>query len=305
MHRVGLINTPKGDEPMINAVGTLAMSYIMDWSLLRVTIVLLDRRIRLWRLVLGSVVGTLPTLWVLLTQNLYAVPWEMMMIWPALVVIVAVEKLPWRLWIKAYVIFIAMTILAGGIALVVLTWIPHNWLPSWLLVGLTVPVVLWLIGRFVPHQRIRQYLGESQHGEVRLVLAEKMLTVRCLWDSGNRMRDPVLRRPVIVLEVNQAIEWLPENVLAWVSSFLAGKHDPVPEDWRGRLGTVRYQSIGGQGILPVVALDRAQGRFQGRWFPLVPVTLALTNVNVSADRSYFALVSPDCIVTLNQEGVGA
>lgn len=300
-----MVYASKGDEPVISAVGTLAVSYVMDWSLLRLTIVLLDRRPRLWRLGIAACAGTLPTLWVLLTQSLYAVPWEIMILWPALIVTLGVERLPWRVWIKAYLIFMATTILAGGIALVVLTWVPPYLLPSWVLIGATVPAILWLIGHFVPHHRIRQYLGQSQYGDLRLVIADKTLTVRCLWDSGNRMRDPVLRRPVIVLEMNQAIEWLPGSVLAWASLFLVGKHDPVPEDWQGRLGTIRYQSIGGEGILPIIALEKAQGQFQGKWYPLTPVMLALTNANVSADRSYFALVSPDCIITLNQEGVGA
>ncbi|MCL4494133.1 MAG: sigma-E processing peptidase SpoIIGA [Firmicutes bacterium] len=290
---------------MISAVGTLTVSYVMDWSLLRLTVVLLDRRPRLWRLALASAVGSLPTLWVLLTQNFYAVPWEVLMLWPFSMLLLTLGRLSWRVWIKAYFVFLALTILAGGIALVVLTWIPRLSLPSWLLIGTTVPAVLWAIGHFLPRQRIRQYLGESPYGEVRLILANKSLTVRCLWDSGNRMRDPVLRRPVIILEVNQAIEWLPSSILAWVSSFLAGKPSPVPEEWKGRLGSVRYQSIGGEGMLPVVALDRGQGRFQDKWYSLAPVTLALTNVDISADRSYFSLVSPDCIISINHEGVGA
>jgi stage II sporulation protein GA (sporulation sigma-E factor processing peptidase) len=56
---------------------------------------------------------------------------------------------------------------------------------------------------------------------------------------------------------------------------------------------------------PVIALDKAQGRFMGRWYPLAPVVVAFTNTTVSADHTYTALVSPDSIITLNQEGVGA
>ncbi len=290
---------------MISAVGTLTVSYVMDWSLLRLTVVLLDRHPRLWRLALAAAAGTLPTLWVLLTENFYAVPWEVMVLWPFIMLLIALERLSWRVWVKAYGVFLVLTILSGGLALVVLTWGPRLLLPSWVLLGTTVPTFLWAAGNFLPRGRIRQYLGISQYGEVRLVLANKTLTVRCLWDSGNRMRDPVLRRPVIVLEVNKAIEWLPSPVLAWASSFLAGNPTAVPEQWQGRLGSVRYQSIGGQGMLPVVALDKGQGRFQGKWYSLRPVTLALTNASVSAEGSYFALVSPDCIVTLNHEGVGA
>ena len=290
---------------MISAVGTLTVSFVMDWSLLRLTVVLLDRSPRAWRLALAAALGVLPTLWVLLMQNFYAVPWEIVMFWPFIMLVMALERLSWRVWLKAYGVFLIITILAGGLALVVLTWAPRLGLPSWLLIGTIVPTILWASGHFLPRGRIRQYLGVSQYGEVRLVLANKTLNVPCLWDSGNRMRDPVLRRPIIVLEVNQAIEWLPGPVLAWVSSFLAGSPITIPEEWQGRLGSVRYQSIGGIGMLPVVALDKGQGRFQDKWYSLTPVTLALTNVSVSAEGSYFALVSPDCIITLNHEGVGA
>ncbi len=297
----------KGDEPMVGAVGTLAVSYAMDWSLLRLTIVLLDRKPKGWRIGLGAAVGTLPTLWVLLQQNLYAVPWELLLLGPLATVLIAAGRLPWRLWPRAYLIFAGCTVLAGGVALVMVTWL-GRWIPgipSWLLLGISVPPVLWGFGKIVPRPRIRQYLGQAQKGLLTLTLNSCTLTVPCLWDSGNRMRDPVLRRPVIVMEVGQAIEWLPDDVLAWVASFHAGHPGPVPAPWQGRLGSVVYQSIGGSGVLPVTALDEARGQFQGRWHRLAPVALAFTNQTVSADHSYRALISPDCILTLNQEGVGA
>ncbi|AUW94394.1 MAG: sigma-E processing peptidase SpoIIGA [Sulfobacillus thermotolerans] len=292
---------------MVSAVGTLVVSYAMDWSLLRLTIVLMDRKPRRWRLGLGAVVGTLPTLWVLLQQNLYAVPWELLILWPLGMLWLAVPRFPWRLWARAYLIFAGVTVLAGGIALVILTWL-GQWLPGiphWLLLGLSVPAVLWGMGHLIPRPRMRQYLGQAQKGEVSVTLNGSTLTLPCLWDSGNQMRDPVLRRPVIVMEISQAIEWLPPEVLAWVTACASGRQDPVPSKWQGRLGTVFYQSIGGTGILPVVALEEAKGQFQGRWYRLQPVALAFTPQSVSSDHSYRALVSPDCIITINQEGVGA
>ncbi len=292
---------------MVSAFGTLAVSYVMDWSLLRLTVALLDRKIRAWRLFLGASVATLPTLWVLLQQNLYATPWEVLVFWPLLSLLIATGRLSWRLWFRAYLLLVAATVLAGGIGLVVLTWIPRTLpgVPSWLILGMSVPPLLWAVGKFIPRPRIRQYFGQAQKGEISVVLDGRVLTVPCLWDSGNRMRDPVLRRPVIVMEVGNSLEWLSPEVLGWVTTFLAGKPSPVPQGWQGRLGSVLYQSIGGHGVLPVVAVEKAQGRFMARWYPLVPMVVAFTNTSVSTDHTYNALVSPDSIITLNQEGVGA
>ena len=90
----------------------------------------------------------------------------------------------------------------------------------------------------------------------------------------------------------------------------------LPLNSAGRLQTQNGSGIqqfattqNGDPVNPGSTVDivnvQGQGRFQGKWYSLRPVTLALTNASVSAEGSYFALVSPDCIVTLNHEGVGA
>jgi stage II sporulation protein GA (sporulation sigma-E factor processing peptidase) len=122
-------------------------------------------------------------------------------------------------------------------------------LPSWLILGMSVPPLLWMVGKFIPRPRIRQYFGQAQQGDIAVTFDGNTLTVPCLWDSGNRMRDPVLRRPVIVMEVRQSLEWMPSEVLAWVTAFLSGRPAPVPPGWQGRLGSVLYHSIGGHGVL--------------------------------------------------------
>lgn len=291
---------------MINAYSTLGLSLEMDFALLALTGQIIGYRATVWRLTLGSVLGSLPTLWVLIQHNLYSVPWIFSAAWPVLMLSVALGRLPRRLWIKTYAAFLGLSFLIGGTVYFLLTRLSNGetGLPylDWILLA---PVAFIALGRYIPKGRIRQYLGQSSIGEATVVVQGQSLTVRALWDSGNQMRDPVLRRPVAVLEMQAAIDWVPLEVFRWVTAVIEGATPSVPEGWTGRLGLASYHSLGGAGVMPVLAVDSARGRIGDRWLPMVPMVVGFTNRPVSQDQSYQMLVSPACLIEIPQEGVGA
>lgn len=288
---------------MVDAYSTLAFSMEMDGALVWVTAKIMGYRPRWRRVGLAALLGTLPTLWVLLQHNIFATPWPVELLWPAMMVWLGMGRLPRRLWIKTYLLFWALTIFAGGLVSLGLTWIPAS-MPylDWALV---IPPLLAFIGARAPHRTVRHYLGQQSHGEITVYSEGRALTVRTLWDSGNQLRDPVLNRPVVVMETQAAIEWLSPEVLRWVTDVARGELAPVPDGWQGQLGTVRYHSLGGDGVMPVLSIDRAVGYFMGREFPMVPVVVGFTSTPVAHDQSYVALAAPSSLVSQAQEGVGA
>lgn len=292
---------------MINGFGTLSYSLEMDWALLWLTAKFLGHRTTYLRLSLAAIVGVLPTLWVLLRQNLYAVPWELGLVWPIFMLALTFHGLTRRFWLKSYLLFMVMSLLAGGLLGAGLNWL-NLWSPGmpaldW---AFLVPPVLVAAGIWLPKRRVRQLIGRESFGELSLELDGQTLGVPVLWDSGNELTDPVLHRPVVIVELARAFDWVPASILPWILAVHQNSDPgPVPERWQGRLGVVRFHTLTGEGRMPVIALDGALGNYGDAWYPMVPVMLGLTPDRVTADGSYAALATPKSLIHYPHERVGA
>lgn len=296
---------------MINGEATLLVSMEMDGVLLWMTGRILGVRTSPVRIVAAAMLGALPTLWILTSQNFYAVPWGLVIVWPVLLLAVALSPLrSRRRWMTAYAILISGTIAVGGLGLLLLTWVLRL-LPGvapfyWLAIGVPSIVVGVTLG--MPHLKHLHEVSLGSLGDVRLVLNGKSLTVHALWDSGNQVRDPVLRRPVIIVETQVLIEWVPLEVLSWVVNVTEGNLLAPPPDWQSKLGVLDFHSVGGSGKMPVLAVDRADALKGGALHHLVPVMVGFIATPMTADGAYHALINPGCIAnTLHarKEEVGA
>lgn len=292
---------------MVSGIDTIAYSGFMDWSLLWLTARFLGHRTTVLRITWAATIGVLPTLWVLLAQNLYAVPWELGLVWPVVMIAVAFTGLTRRFWIKTYVLFIVMALLAGGLMAAGLNWI-HWWLPGlptgdWLMV---VPVVLLALGAWMPTTRVRELVGRNLLGQIRLECENRQLVLSVLWDSGNQLTEPRWHRPVVIVDADQISNWLAPEVCAWIRSIHStGERQAAPARWQEKLSIATFRTLTGEGLLPVVAIERARGLYGDTWRALAPVAVGISPVPVARDGSYHALVSPKTLIRFPNERVGA
>ncbi len=293
---------------MVNGVSVLTSTVEMDWALLWTTAKVFGYPASTFRVTLGAIIGVLPTLWVLLTQNLYAVPWALGLLWPMITVVVLFAGLPRRDWVKTYGLFMLLSLMATGLfstgmSMLVL-WMPRFPFQDWIYV---VPILLMLMSWRLPLKRVRQILGRDTYGEVQLTSNHATLRLPVLWDSGNTLADPASRRPVVIVELSRVLSWLPDELVPWVVA--AARNDEagqlVPDAWRGRVGVVRFRTLTGDGSLPVIAVDRAEGSYSGKWHPMVPVMVGLSREVLASDRSFAALASPKSLIHYPHERVGA
>jgi hypothetical protein len=143
----------------------------------------------------------------------------------------------------------------------------------------------------------------ERYGLLQLVVGGRAIELGVLWDSGNRLREPVGHRPVAVIERSAARRWLPEELVRWAEGVLGGQLAPPPEAWRERVGVVRYSSVGGGGQMPVVAVDAARMWHGGRWVDLAPLAAGLSPRPLSPRGEYQALVAPEVQREVYDEGV--
>ncbi|MCY0897991.1 MAG: sigma-E processing peptidase SpoIIGA [Firmicutes bacterium] len=293
---------------MVNGVSVLISTVEMDWALLWTTAKVFGYPASTFRVTLGAIIGVLPTLWVLLTQNLYAVPWALGLLWPMIMVVVLFAGLPRRDWVKTYGLFMLLSLMATGLfstgmSMLVL-WMPRFPFQDWIYV---VPILLMLMSWRLPLKRVRQILGRDTYGEVQLTLNRATLRLPVLWDSGNTLADPISRRPVVIVEMGRALDWIPQELWPWICEVHAGtvSAGSLPEAWGQRTAIIKFRTLTGEGFLPAVQIDRAEGRYLDRWYAMVPVMVGFSPTVLTADRSFGALASPRTLIHYPHERVGA
>ncbi|NMP21621.1 sigma-E processing peptidase SpoIIGA [Sulfobacillus harzensis] len=293
---------------MVNGISTLLFSLEMDWVLVWLTAKLLGHRTTTLRITLAASVGLLPTLWVLLRQNLYAVPWELGLVWPLVMMAVAFKGLARRFWLKGLVLFYAMSLLAGGLMNAGLSWLRlySPGFPGWVDWALLAPAALIVLGLWMPTRRVRQLVGREAYGEIELELQKRVLRLPVLWDSGNELTDAKTRRPVVIVEMAAALDWIPGDLLPWILAVHRQETDVrPPELWQDRASGVPFHTINGQGVLPAVPVDRARGQYNDRWHAMVPQMVAFAPGRITRDHSYHALATPKSLIHYPNERVGA
>lgn len=291
---------------MVSALPTLGISFGFDLLLLGLTARFLRRPFRARQLARGAAIGMLPTLWVLLEANLYAVPWEVGLMWPLAMLWGTFGRLAWPEMRRAVPLLYGASFLAGGMGFFFADVVPTMFathLPVWLTL-LAPSATLIGLTRFGPGTLGRSVSQWRRQSLLELVVEGRRVILPMLWDTGNQARDPVLGRPVVVVDLESVWYWLPPEVLAWVQHLQSGRMAPVPANWQGKVGLVNFFSIGGTGQLPLMAVEAARILDEGHhWQPLVPVMLGFARQPVSSDGSYHALVSPDCRRYESDKGV--
>lgn len=292
---------------MISGDWTLAVSCTFDGLLLWMTARFLPKRLPFGRYVLAIGTATLPTVWVLIRQQIYSGPWMLglMLLWPLLVLYAGFGWLSRSEWIRGAALFYGTTMLAGGLVLAMrtaLSGVVDGLSPMWALPpSLAVLVVLGWRG---PRWWRRSQHDQLKISEMQMHFAGQVVRLSVLWDSGNELRDPVWHRPVVIVELPAVWSWLPEEVLAWALTVFGGDPGPVPEQWAGRLGLARFHSVGGEGQIPVVRADHiAVWGPEVGWESLEPVMVGIVAAPLTSTGRYQALASPECYHQRDDEGV--
>ncbi|MCL6564291.1 MAG: sigma-E processing peptidase SpoIIGA [Firmicutes bacterium] len=286
---------------MVYALPTLGVNATLDLALLWLACRLVGRRPEAVRLGIAAAVGTLPTLWVLLAGSRYAFPWPGAVLWPVIMLRLVLGRVPRPVWLRALMAFYGFGLAAGGMGLAIADLVGPNaaadashWMPA---AGVAA------VGLWGPRIWRRNQARWERYGLLQLVVGGRAIELGVLWDSGNRLREPVGHRPVAVIERSAARKWLPEELVRWAEGVLAGQLAPPPEAWRERVGVVRYSSVGGGGQMPVVAVDEARMWYGGRWVNLAPLAAGVSPRPLSPRGEYQALVAPDVQREGYDEGV--
>lgn len=206
---------------------------------------------RPWRLVLGSLVGALFSLVLLLPPMAVWLSLALKLLAAGLMVLISFGWNSRRRYIRSILLLFGLSAGLSGLCsalyhfaaprdLFVVNGVVYYAVSPWLLLGLTVLcyALMWVFERV-----IRRRAPAQRDFIVRVHSGGRSMTAKCLYDSGNHLIEPFSNRPVLVVE-RASLEGLltiPEEV------------DDLPPSGAWRV--VPFDSLGGSGLLPAFLPD--------------------------------------------------
>ncbi|GGI97292.1 sporulation sigma-E factor-processing peptidase [Alicyclobacillus cellulosilyticus] len=289
------------------------VNFAMDAVLLAVTGWILRRTVRPWRVLLGALAGSVYAL------SVFFPTLSLLTTWPgkaaASLLMVAIA-LPWRRSLdlaRNAAVFYMVSFLCAGAAIAIHFALPAVSVAQGTVVAanrlafltslgslsliVACPVAWAGIRLLVRHLRMRAWL-QATACTVHVVVAGKEVVFTGLLDTGNRLYDPISRRPVCLVEAEALAPVLPPALAAaeterWLEA-LSRVDDAA---WRRRLAVVPYRGAGGtQQVTVAVRPDEVRITCEGRSVRAGPCLLALHPNGLSLDRHFQAILHTDLIM---------
>jgi stage II sporulation protein GA (sporulation sigma-E factor processing peptidase) len=184
---------------------------------------------------------------------------------------------------------------AGGIFY---TESQHGWGSpvSWGLIIFGFPVV-WLYTRLSLRSLDERQMFHQFTADVKIRLKDQELRCVGLVDTGNQLRDPITRAPVIMVELEQLKPLLPEPL--WKIAKEPGFEkdwDELPADWMNRIRLIPYRAAGTKNNL-LMALKPdyviiSQGENENK---IKKILIGIDVGSLSSDGTYQAIIHPSCV----------
>jgi stage II sporulation protein GA (sporulation sigma-E factor processing peptidase) len=285
------------------------LNVCVDFILLWLTGLILKRQFALWRIAIGSLIGSAI---IILSFSPYAYVVGnplVKLLFSLLMVFSAFGYKRLRYYLTNLLMFYFVTFLTGGILIgahyfltfdpgaettVLLASIKGFGDPiSWVFVMLALPIAWYFSkGRMdsVEHVKI-QY---DQLVDVIIRIGEFEFTVKGLVDSGNQLQDPITKSPVMIVSVSSLKDAVPEEVqiLCEEAEDIFSGQKNLEVQWSDRLRIVPAQSVGRKSqLLAAVKPDSITLKdHESSWS--ANGLIVFRQEPLSADESFGAIVHP-------------
>lgn len=134
---------------------------------------------------------------------------------------------------------------------------------------------------------------------LQIVYGDKQVKVNAFLDTGNHLKDPLTRNPVIVVEYETMKSFLPPEI--WPFYEKEGEHDvwqilsALGENHAARFYAVPFQSLGSNGLLVGFRPDEVVLERGGKQERVSRVVIAIYPKRIDPNASYHALLNPDLL----------
>ncbi|HEX3031880.1 MAG TPA: sigma-E processing peptidase SpoIIGA [Bacillota bacterium] len=278
----------------------------MNWLILWVTGRLSRADTVSWRLLAGAFLGALYSFALLVPDVGWLVSFAGKMVFSLLMVAVTFFPLEWSRGWRVYLYFYITSFTLGG-AIIGLGFLMGE-LEWWLIPAMAAAA--YAIGRYGPlvGRRVVEALGTLPF---KLVVGGREKELVGYLDTGNQVREPFSRFPVLIVEAEAVAELLPPVLLEGLLKRDAFAQDPIAqseesqvlwdiiggledEEWLGRWRVIPFRSVGRpKGFLLGFRPDYVEYCRGNKQVREKEVIVGLYQRKLSNDGSFLALLPAD------------
>ena len=205
---------------------------------------------------------------------------------------------------KHVVIFYLTSFTFGGVAFALLYFVrPEDILyQNGVLIG-TYPIKMILAGGIlgfiiitIAFKNIKSKLNkQDMFCDVNLKLEEKTLSFKAIIDTGNFLRDPISKAPVIIVEKETLKGFLPAEIVDNTHDIINGKNVELGA-FSQRIRAIPFKSLGKEnGLILGFKLNNALIEYQDIGYRAKNVIIGIYNGKLSRSGKYNALVGLDIL----------
>lgn len=167
---------------------------------------------------------------------------------------------------------------------------------SWILVVCGFPL-LWLFSkRRIDHVVVRKW-DQSLYAAVSLSVEGHVIQTKGIIDSGNKLRDPLSRLPVIFLSHDACKEKLPSALFEQEPLQDSDWIEHLPESWQRRLALIPYQAVdGNKRFIWAFRPDQLTLDHQRHRFVTNRVLVAPMRHTLSSENEFGCILHPDLLL---------
>lgn len=286
-----------------------SLNLFFDALLLYLTALILKRRVKLWRVLIGGLIGSLLVL-LIFTPLEYTSHPIMKLFFSVIMVLVVFGFKQIRFFLKCLMTFYMTTFLIGGSLIGVHYFIQFDFNLassvalasiegfgdpiSWLFVLLGFPLA-WHFSRQQFEQVEMTKIQYDQIVHVEIELGEIHLILKGLVDSGNQLYEPISKTPVMIASIHSLEDEIPAEIRSIAEKpdrILTGEIE-VPKDYESRMKVIPYNVIGQEHQLSIAFKpDQLKISCNGEEFHVEKALVSFTTQQLSTDDSFQCIVHP-------------
>ncbi len=291
------------------------LNFCIDLLLLLLTGIVLKRTLVKWRILLGSLLAS-SIIFLLLTpySALFYHP-VFKVVLSVCIVVVTFGFKKFSYFIQNLLTFYFVSFICGG-GLIALHYFFNNEMVilngvvstkstglgtpiSWLLVIIGFPSLWYLSKKRFEQIEVRK-IKYDEIVDVALAINEIELHLKGLIDSGNQLQDPLTKRPVMIIDMNEMQNKFPKDIVEQAKhpEMIGDSSFSINKGWEEKLCIIPYRGVGqvNQFIIGVKP-DRVVITLQkGEQLQCNNVVLGLNFTNLSSDGDFHCILHPQMLV---------
>lgn len=276
----------------------------MNCIILLATGIIVKTKVSVIRNILASCIGSVYAI-VLYVSNMAIYSNVFLKIVLSLVIVyIAFTPNGVKSFLKHLIIFYLTSFTFGGVAFALLYFVrPQDILvQKGVLIG-TYPIKMILIGGIlgfiiitISFKNIKGKLTKKDmYCKVFVESEGNKVEVDGIIDTGNFLKDPITKMPVIVVERGKLNEVIPKKILDNIGNIVNGKDVDLGE-YSSKIRVIPFKSLGkDNGLLLGIRVNKVQIEYQDIMHVIENVIIGIYNGILSKNGKYFSLVGLDII----------